>query len=128
MYLNQARLWGIMLGALMLTAACTSQAPVQDTTPSAGSKTGPPPAATAASPTSAPTSRSVAPASTAVQAPSVPEAAAIPVEAPVAAEVGYAIGDRIPDFELTRADGSTYTSQDLISEGRPVFFFFTASW
>jgi peroxiredoxin len=44
------------------------------------------------------------------------------------APIGYSVGERIPDFQLTLVDGTTFSAQDLISEGRPVFLFFTASW
>ena len=32
------------------------------------------------------------------------------------------------EFELNLIDGNKFSSEDLISEGRPVFLFFTASW
>jgi peroxiredoxin len=44
------------------------------------------------------------------------------------ATIGYSVGERVPDFQLTLVDGSTFSAQDLISEGRTVFLFFTASW
>jgi len=43
-------------------------------------------------------------------------------------EIGYTIGTHVPNFEINLDDGRTLTSEDLLSEGRPVFLFFTASW
>ncbi len=43
-------------------------------------------------------------------------------------KIGYEVGNRVPDIEFTLDDGRTLTSKDLLSEGKPVFLFFTASW
>ncbi|MDA0770255.1 MAG: hypothetical protein O2821_08545 [Chloroflexi bacterium] len=124
MNLTRARTWGGLLGALILTAACGSQAPVQEAGPSAGVAAQPPPAA---EPLLTPTgvAELAPPGSTATGAPSSTEAPPVVVQT---ADIGHTVGDQIPGFELTLVDGSKFTSQDLISQGRPVFLFFTASW
>ncbi len=43
------------------------------------------------------------------------------------AEVGNQVGDRVPDFALELADGTTVTSASLVAEGRPTFLFFWAT-
>ena len=43
-------------------------------------------------------------------------------------KVGSSVGDRIPDFEIRLVDGSTVTSASLLSESRPVFLYFVATW
>ena len=42
-------------------------------------------------------------------------------------EVGAEVGNRVPDFELGLADGSTITATDLLSSSRPAFLFFFAT-
>jgi hypothetical protein len=37
--------------------------------------------------------------------------------------VGSEVGERIPDFALNLANGSTVTSQQLLSQGQPAFLF-----
>ncbi|MCI0869878.1 MAG: hypothetical protein J4O08_09185, partial [Chloroflexi bacterium] len=85
------------------------------------------PAGAAVVPADLPTKDQPAP-----QANAVPEQSDQPAQEPpaitVQAEVGYGVGNRVPDFELTLVDGSTFTYQDIISRGEPVFLFFTASW
>jgi len=129
-HVTRAKKFGILVGVLMLTAACSPQAAVQEPVSSGGIATEPQPAAaslsTRAGAAAAPTSSAIN-----EQPAPKPPAIAVQVEQPaitVQAEVGYAVGNRIPDFALTLADGSTFTSQDIISQGRPVFLFFTASW
>ncbi len=42
-------------------------------------------------------------------------------------EVGAEVGNRVPEFELGLADGSTVTATDLVSSSRPAFLFFFAT-
>ena len=42
-------------------------------------------------------------------------------------EVGAEVGNRVPEFELGLADGSTITATDLVSSARPAFLFFFAT-
>ena len=50
-----------------------------------------------------------------------------PIGASVA-KTGVEVGNQIPGFRMRLSDGSTLTSADLLSEGRPVFFYFFATW
>jgi peroxiredoxin len=38
------------------------------------------------------------------------------------------VGNRIPDFTLKLADGSSLTSADLRQGRKPAFLFFSADW
>ena len=42
-------------------------------------------------------------------------------------DTGGQVGNRIPDFALELADGSTVTSEGLVLEGRPTYLFFWAT-
>ena len=42
--------------------------------------------------------------------------------------VGSQVGERAPRFRLSLADGSTVSSASLVSDGKPVFLFFHATW
>ena len=139
MYLAGVKHLGIFVGALMLTSACGSQGAFQGPASSGGIATLPAPATEALPiPRTTPAGAAVVPADLptkdqpAPQANAVPEQSDQPAQEPpaitVQAEVGYAVGNRVPDFELTLADGSTFSYQDIISRGEPVFLFFTASW
>ena len=130
---------GILVVALMLTAACSTQTSVQEpVSPTRIAAASQPAAGTLSIQESTPAGDSVAPAGSpikdqpATEANAVPEQSDQPAQEPpaitVQAEVGYAVGNRVPDFELTLADGSTFSYQDIISRGEPVFLFFTASW
>ena len=71
---------------------------------------------------------SIAPSQTANPAPSASVAPA-PTTKPVAeVKTGNSVGNRVPDFEIRLVDGSAVTSASLLSEGRPVFLFFFATW
>ena len=43
-------------------------------------------------------------------------------------KVGRDVGERVLDFSITLEDGMVRTSEDLLSEGRPVFIYFMATW
>ena len=52
-------------------------------------------------------------------------------ESPAGADaprVGSGVGDQAPEFSLSLTDGSRVTSDGLLSESRPVFLFFFATW
>ena len=116
---------GILVGALMLTSACGSQGAFQGPASSGGIATLPAPATEALPiPRTTPAGAAVVPA----DLPTKDQPAKEPPAITVQAEVGYGVGNRVPDFELTLVDGSTFTYQDIISRGEPVFLFFTASW
>ena len=42
--------------------------------------------------------------------------------------VGTDVGDRIPEFAISLADGTRVTLDDLVQEQRPTFLFFFATW
>ena len=54
-----------------------------------------------------------------------PAKAAVIVEQP---GVGTEVGDTVPHFEFTLFDGTTRSTAQLSSQGRPVFLFFFATW
>ena len=43
-------------------------------------------------------------------------------------EIGSAVGERAPDFEVTFQDGSSVSREELAAEGRPAFLYFMATW
>ena len=43
-------------------------------------------------------------------------------------EIGSAVGERAPDFEVTFQDGSSMSREELAAEGRPAFLYFMATW
>ena len=139
MHLAGVKHWGILVGALMLTAACSTQTSVQEpVSPTRIAAASQPAAGTLSIQESTPAGAAVVPADSPIKDQPAPEANAVPEQSDqpaqeppaitVQAEVGYAVGNRVPDFELTLADGSTFSYQDIISRGEPVFLFFTASW
>ena len=78
---------------------------------------------------SAPSAPQVAPTAT----PTIPLAPreAIPTVAlPIVsqADIGNNVGDHIPPFNITLVDGTEVSSESLLSSGKPVFLFFTATW
>ena len=42
--------------------------------------------------------------------------------------VGTNVGDTLPSFEFTLADGTMRSTAQLASQGQPVFLFFYATW
>ena len=43
-------------------------------------------------------------------------------------EVGTSVGNKIPHFEFTLADGTSISTAQLASEGQPAFLFFFTTW
>ena len=43
-------------------------------------------------------------------------------------KVGSLVGERVPDFEMYLVDRSTVTSASLLSQDKPVFLYFFATW
>ncbi len=43
-------------------------------------------------------------------------------------KVGREVGERVLDFSITLEDGAVRTSEELLSEGRPLFIYFMATW
>ena len=43
-------------------------------------------------------------------------------------KVGRDVGERVLEFSITREDGTVLTTQDLLSDGRPVFIYFFTTW
>jgi hypothetical protein len=41
---------------------------------------------------------------------------------------GARVGNRVPEFAINLADGSTVTSVELLAQGRPSFLYFFATW
>ena len=73
---------------------------------------------------------SAAPVAEPTQTPASPAATAPPAPAqsqPTALNVGYEVGDRVPDFEII-LDGTTVNSETLLEAGQPTFLFFFATW
>jgi hypothetical protein len=92
----------LTLGLLLLALACGAS-----------------PAASAPTATSAPVGRTQ----------SAPPTAVPPIPTPTASvRTGSSIGERVPDFQMQLADGSVVTSASLLSDGKPVFLFFFATW
>ena len=50
------------------------------------------------------------------------------VELALVARIGSAVGERVPDFEVTFLDGSSVSREELAADGRPAFLFFMATW
>jgi hypothetical protein len=46
----------------------------------------------------------------------------------VTAKIGSKVGERVPDFEMSLADGTIVTSASLIENDRPAFLFFFATF
>ena len=57
-----------------------------------------------------------------------PEPATEVAPPPVSVPIGTSEGERVPDFALDLADGSTVTSAQLLEAGQPAFLFFLATW
>lgn len=96
--------------------------PPTATTPPAPTATAVPPAPTATTPP--PTATAIPPTPTATAVPPTPTA--IPTPAPAVA-VGSSVGERVPEFTLSLADGSTVSATSLIQAERPTFLFFFSS-
>ena len=45
-----------------------------------------------------------------------------------AVEVGYQVGLRAPEFEMSLLDGSTVTTSSIVGEGKPVLLYFHATY
>ncbi len=43
-------------------------------------------------------------------------------------KIGSAVGERVPDFEVTFLDGSSVSREGLAADDRPAFLFFMATW
>ena len=43
-------------------------------------------------------------------------------------DVGSDVGDQVPGFDLRLVNGSTINSAELVSTGKPAFYFFFATW
>ena len=43
-------------------------------------------------------------------------------------KVGTKVGERVPEFTMRLTDGSTVALNDLVTEGKPVFIYFFATW
>ncbi len=106
--------------ALLTAAACGSDSSTSDesqpsdtTTTSPAPAPPPPPAAQTSPPPAA------APEPTTAPAPA-PSEETVPV--------GHRVGDRAPDFMLALTGDRQVNSADLVSEGKPVFILFHATW
>ncbi len=60
-------------------------------------------------------------------APVETSAAADPVVEQAVVEIGQEVGNRIPDFNLALADGTTVSATSLVGKGQPAFLFFFAT-
>ena len=43
-------------------------------------------------------------------------------------KIGSAVGERVPDFEVTFLDGRSVSREGLAADDRPAFLFFMATW
>lgn len=111
--------------AATVTPAPTAAPPTATAVPPAPTATTPPPpTATAVPPVPTATAIPTAlPTATAVP----PTPTAIPTPAPAVA-VGSSVGERVPEFTLSLANGSTVSATSLIQSERPTFLFFFASF
>ena len=50
------------------------------------------------------------------------------VEPAPVVRIGSAVGERVPDFEVTFLDGGSVSREELAADGRPAFLFFMATW
>ena len=62
-----------------------------------------------------------------VEAPVEPSAVADPVVEQAVVETGQEVGNRIPEFTLALADGTTVSATSLVEQGQPAFLFFFAT-
>ena len=103
-----------VLAALLLSACGSQQGP----SPSQESPASQPATRAPESPTSVP-----------VPADEAPTVAALAEDEPPGdVEIGSKVGNRVPDFDMLLADGSTVTTSDLLAANKPVFLMFFASW
>lgn len=105
MKFKKAILFTVLVGATALAVGCSTTVPA---------------APVAEVPTTQPVTTAPVKSTQLVQ---TPETMADPV-----VEIGYEVGKHVPNFEITSDDGRKLTSEDILSEGKPVFLFFTASW
>ncbi len=110
---------GTILGVMALAFGCNSSTPPASSPETAASQQTP-----------TPTAQVIKPVEVAQSTPSPVADVSQPTqtEAGLEIKIGYEVGNRVPDIEFTLDDGRTLTSKDLLSEGKPVFLFFTASW
>ena len=47
---------------------------------------------------------------------------------PENAEIGIAVGDKIPDFDFRLNNGKVVSAANLVDRGKPTFYFFFATW
>jgi hypothetical protein len=59
---------------------------------------------------------------------SMPEAQSGEAPGSLTPATGARVGERVPDFAVNLADGSTVTSVELLAQGRPTFLYFFATW
>ena len=57
-----------------------------------------------------------------------PTVAPAPVPSEETVPVGHRVGDRAPDYMLALTGDRQVNSTDLVSEGKPVFILFHATW
>lgn len=50
------------------------------------------------------------------------------VEPALEIKIGSAVGERVPDFEVTFLDGRSVSREGLAADDRPAFLFFMATW
>ena len=51
-----------------------------------------------------------------------------PQESSESTKIGTNVGERVPEFIMRLTDRSTASSADLVTEGKPVFLYFFATW
>ncbi|MDP6454202.1 MAG: hypothetical protein QF898_12895 [SAR202 cluster bacterium] len=77
--------------------------------------------------TTPPTSVPVAPVAPAPT--SVPSVAVVPTQPPAQdVKIGNSVGDHVPEFEFSLADGTKVTSASLSAQSDPAYLFFFAVW
>ena len=58
----------------------------------------------------------------------IPDASANGGSEVEAVEVGYQVGMRAPEFEMSLLDGSRVTTSSIVDEGKPVLLYFHATY
>ena len=138
-----AAIRGLALSATLLiavAAACSSEQDDPTATSPATSTSAPTSTPAASATSSAPAASATATSPGATEAPvaaptattapaATPEPEATTTEATAdAPPVGINVGNTLPHFEFTLADGSVVSTEALAAQGEPVFLYFFATW
>ena len=126
----------ILTVSFVIAACGSSSEPVEVQVATPGSAPGIPTAiATVAAVTQLPASNLPAPISTVAAVAQSPAsnppapAAVVPTQPPIVeVKIGNSVGDHVPEFEFSFADGTKVSSASLIEQAEPAYLFFFATW